>query len=28
MSIQDNVTGVMLFNAALEKGIGTWYEFF
>lgn len=27
MSIQDNVTGVMIFKEALERGIGTWYEF-
>lgn len=28
MSIQDNVTAAMLYKGALEKGLGTWYEFF
>ena len=28
MSIQDNVMAQMLYKAAVEKGMGTWYEFF
>jgi len=28
MSIQDNVTAAMLYKGALEKGLGTGYEFF
>ncbi|MGI6584891.1 MAG: ornithine cyclodeaminase family protein [Lutisporaceae bacterium] len=28
MAIQDNVMAAMLYKGALEKGIGTWYEFF
>lgn len=28
MSIQDNVTAAMLYKGALEKGLGTMYEFF
>jgi len=28
MAIQDNVTAVMLYTGALDKGLGTWYEFF
>jgi ornithine cyclodeaminase/alanine dehydrogenase len=28
MAIQDNVTVAMLYKAALDKGLGTYYEFF
>jgi alanine dehydrogenase len=28
MAIQDNVTAAMFYKGALEKGLGTWYEFF
>lgn len=28
MAIQDNVTAAMLYENALNKGLGTWYEFF
>ena len=28
MAIQDNVMAAMLYKGALEKGLGTWYEFF